>query len=681
MNEGQRMRYEYFQAKGFGIPPTKQLERGRLAQKFVEMIPPNYEAAIMLFDPQEDSNDPQWINYMGYIYDENLRNPYFDPEKAVQFFIQGAKLRNPSSLFNMATKYFNGHETEIDHELALDYYKAAHDAGHYRAGTWIYEIANRFDERLFDPDHTEYRRQILQYLFESERRGSCEAQEIVAALCASGKGVEQNSSVTIDRYETAVRSYVNPGEERAKYKMVWRLALRTYLGLDIQQDSQRALEILSTIPKKSNYPYIQQTLNQDAQRLRKIIKRDNQSPQEYGFLRKSLAEIYERKINPKIKTGSTSKVDVLWCMKKLADGEGWLNRAEWSTALMKAQASNMGLSYEDILASTFFAGPSYNPISDNGLPVLGVWEPPSKNENQVEEQTLDQGSYVPESGVVKLKGVMCNRNGTLSFDFIKASDSPALLVSEDFEIAMALAYGNPDKPITPSLSLEAPSENGFNDEYDVFLHKLWGPKWLGYTDFGRTLYITDQLIGAICWCPKEFKVGAPNQTFHSGVSEFALELTEDITLTGGRSSAGADARVMLKPEHLSMPHTKDRNGNIIIKIAETKMRVDGSYIVNKGTDGENRLLALNDDMYTQGRTVNKLTARYNDIASLMPIFARAQELMALMHSIAQARKLGFKLNPNLQSRITKHYQELEALPPLPIHEQLCVNLPLKYERF
>ena len=377
-------------------------------------------------------------------------------------------------------------------------------------------------------------------------------------------------------------------------------------------------------------------------------------------------------------------MDILWSLHELASGEEWADRYKWQDVLRKVQARTMGLRYEDIMASTLFEGPRYNPTAKNGMPVLGVWEPPSPNEATVERQMIDSGSYVPEAGIVKLKGVFGNPDGTLTFDFIKASDSPALLVAEDFEVAMVLAFGDPEGLLHPYLSLEDPNRYGIKDRYKTFNFKEWNPHWLGYTDLGRTLYMTDQLIGRMCWSPREFDIGAADKTFDPRAQKFALDLVEDISMTGGRSTSASYARVMLLPENISCPVSKDAAGRLHAEVREVKMRVDGDYILIGSGKSKDVQLATNDDTYMQGRTVNKLTRRYNDIAAMMPVFARAQELMALMHATRKLReqgpKHGFTLSAELQEKVTARYNKLQKMPPLPRHEKLCVPLPLEYKR-
>lgn len=701
----QRKREDYFRLKKLGTPPSDRDDRRKMALDFAKRIPPDYETAIMLFDPEEDQHDSSWLLIMGYILDKDHNNPYFDSEKSFIFHLQASKLGNAVASYNLYCKYSNGSEDKIDIEAATYWIKKSIEQGGVNYNYNLAILEEEHDPRSYDITEVDFRNGIRDKVWLATESNNLNA----ISYCVKKMGFkhkqfkarEQNISLLymhdtdsdiINYYRFIIGRVPNVTEEVAKYSMMWQYSLRMYLGLGVPQDTTKARLLLALIPEKTNHTYINQTLNRNVARLKAIIKVELENDSLFENCRTDIHHLYTGRIDYQLVAEQAEKksssftnaysvyIDLLQCLNSLAFGEQWHDRYEVQKGLQAVQAKKIGSDYERIVKSTLFMGPRYNPISENGLPVLGVWEPPSANTEITERHMVDTGAYVPEAGVVKFKGVMGNPDGTLTFDLIKASDSPAFLVPEDFEVALVMAFGDPEGMLHPYLSLEDPSRHGFDDKYNVFKFKEWNPHWLGYTDLGRTLYYTDQLIGRICWTPREFDIGSPDVTFDPQSSEFALELVEDITLTGGRSGAGVYSRVMLKPEHITLQIDINKLGQLSISVTEVKMRVDGDYIIQGEGKDKDLHLSLNDDMYAQGRTVNKLTRRYNDIAAMMPVFVRAEELMGLMHSIRELRNQGFKLHPDIQARVTKRYQEYQALPPLPKHEQLCVSLPLIHKR-
>ena len=93
MNSQAKLRNDYFSAKGLGSPPSSQIERRVRAESLVKnQIPPLFEAALMLFDPSEDHNDPDWLQLMGWVYSQKIGNPFFDTDKANLFFSRASDI-------------------------------------------------------------------------------------------------------------------------------------------------------------------------------------------------------------------------------------------------------------------------------------------------------------------------------------------------------------------------------------------------------------------------------------------------------------------------------------------------------------------------------------------------------------------------------------------------------------
>lgn len=674
--------YGQFMRNGLGVFPLESEDRRQKALEYLDAAPRNFNMALAMYFPELDGENHQWLLFQGVLHDLDENNPYFDAEKAFEYFIKSAEKGNSSACYNLGVKYAYGKENEIDIDGAVFWWGRAFDLGDSEANFKIASLMIEHDHRYYSADEKEFRADIHRKILSIAEENSFAAMHKAANIQASGRNGTRNDQEAIKFYMMAL--LLAPPSHQTDYKnsMLFNLALRAYLGVGIDKSNDFCLTLLSQIDSNTR----NNNLRENVKKFRAIIYDESRNPALFIDNTISVRRAYEADNVPH---GNSLKgpyaIDIAWCAQQLAIGEEWLNRYEWERLAREIQARNLGLSYESIIRSTMFEGPRYNRTSINGMPVLGAWESASKNSRTADTQMLDRGSYVPEAGVVKFDGVKMNKEGTVTFDFTKASDQPAFLVPEDFQIALILAFGNPDSGINPYLSLENPNRHGISDKYECFKFKEWKPHWLGYTDFGRTLYITDQLIADLCWNTREFDIADRNEAFDPRVPEYALSLTNDIVMTGGRTGAGGSVRVMLRPDHIGFEDNfVDTEGNLRAYIAQLTMRVDGDYVIVGESKDKDLRLNTNDNMYQQGRTVNKLSSRYNDIAAMMPVFARGQELMRLLHSCLKLRELtdhtGTKLNSDWQNRIRRQYREFESLPQLPKHELLCVPLPLEFKR-
>ncbi|MBO6549316.1 MAG: SEL1-like repeat protein [Rhizobiales bacterium] len=672
-------------------PEREQGRRFGLAVEFVKLRRPNYEAALICFDTSRDFIDENWVNFLGYCFNQAVDNPIFNTSISNRLYFKAAELGNTHANFNIAARYFNGVDGSKNFDAALHWYDKARQAGHIDAPAWMAEIYMENDPRYNNPDHPEFTKMVNELVCESAENGSVKGIKLAAGLLAQGKNEWKfDISVVYDFL------YVNePDFEEVPYHAdgLLHYVQRQYLGLDMDCDLTKALEILNSIPvNTSSHRHVHHTVKEQVDSFRPVIEKEIQQKNDpsYGSAREFVQRAY---LDTSVLEGAVIAVrndkmladevfiTFLEFTNHLARSEGWNDKHLWHNLLQEAQAKRLGYSLEQILSSTLTEGPKYNPIGSNGLPVLGVWENPSESEEVSEHHMINTGSFVPEAGVVAFKGLSAEQGGSIEFDFVMAADRPAMLTAEDFEVALLLSFGNPERVIQPSLSLEDPKDYNYDDPYNVFQYKLWSPHWLGYTDFGRTLYVTDHLIGSLCWRPREFQIGVASEALNPQMPEFANDLVEDIALTGGHFGQGGSKRVMLKPEHISIHSYVDRSGSVDkfqVAVNEVKMRVDGSYIVEQDEENgeENRLVGLNDTTFQQGRVVEKLTERYSDIASILPIFERARQMMGLIHSLKTLREMGFEPSEPILRRIRKKYNEFGKLPPLPREELLAMHLPV-----
>ncbi|MEM6812586.1 MAG: hypothetical protein AAF549_09000 [Pseudomonadota bacterium] len=682
MNERQRMRYEYFQAKGLGVPPTDQEDRLKLANTFFwEKNPRDFETTLMLFDQVEDQDDPDWLFLMANLHQVDPDHPYFDPVKTLLFYKRASDLENARASLNLGLIYLQGHYGSIDINAADFWFRKSARQGEDEAKLFLAELAINHSE-AYKKNLGINRTMTHGEIVDAMKSGSLAAANLFTKLGGSGKMPEADKYMPVNKvYEFF--SELNPRQTQYQgiyivYDIMWRHALRVYLGINRDASNSEALEILNRIPQNFFSAAAGQFFSKKVSDLKDIIRKNGERPKGYNPVKTVIKEVLESKIDPSeinIQEYGENIVDLIWCAEQLTGSEGWDNHGDWEELLRDAQAGYLGLDIEEIKKSTLMQGPRYNPISDNGLPVLGVYETAGNQDSQT-----DQTSYVPPPGIVKIDGVFGNPDGTITFDWRTDSVSPSLILPQDITVALVLAFGDTESPLEPFLSIESSERHGLSkDQYDCFKYKVWNPSWLGRTELGKTLYMADQLIGALCWNSQKFEIGSSKFAFNSTAPNMSLSLQKEIQRTGGFAATATTARVMLSPNNICCP-VIIRDGHYHASIQETKMRVNGDYVIRGREQSADIHLNENDGKYLQGRVVNKLTERYNDIATLMPIFMRAEQISALTHSLRELRRAGFMPRAELQSLIESQYEEYKGLPELPLEDRLCLPLPLNHIR-
>ncbi|MBO6497291.1 MAG: sel1 repeat family protein [Roseivirga sp.] len=678
---------EYFATKGLKFSCEWDVKkRYQFAlDNFIRKSQPNYQSALLCFDIRRDFINAKGLNLLGFIYNEPDKNPLFSSSKSYRLFLKSAELGNHSAAFNIGGFYHNGDAAEkVDLNAALSWFERANQMGSIRAISWIAKVCLRNDARYNAAGYESFTSHVNSLVNKGVRLNQIES--ILDAIRINRLNSQASDYSLGELYKMVVNHKTPHTNLRERCIGLVNYSRRLFLGLNFSQDINGATRILNYVDnQKSSSPYIRKSLPPIIVKLKKKLDKQKQilnkpkNVSQFKFI-KNIAEQGKDKykvidlIKERAIPVDSDLIDYLEVLNDLAASENWVDEADYKVFLMQAVCTFKGLSLTKIVASTFVEGPKYNKTSPAGLPVLGDWEEASKNKEQSETQFLQTGSYVPQAGVQAFKGVRAEEDGSIEFDFIMVKNKPAMLVPEDFETALILTFGHEKRALSPSLSLESPSDKNLSSELDVFEYKDWSPHWLGYTDLGRTLFVTDRLMGSLCWQTSEFDI-----LTDSSRTDFAINLLEDIATTGGYSNGG-HSRVMLVPEHISIDSKIETEGTkktYEVKVKEVKMRVDGSYIVVNSDDGiEDRLVALNDPTFLHGRTVEKLTNRYTDICSLLPIFERARQIVGLCQGLKSLREIGYTPPEPMLSKIRSKYNKLSNLPKINAEDVLAVRLPL-----
>lgn len=119
--ERQKLREIYFNVRGydFAIPENSQ-NRGELALSLLQKEKPDFDAALMLFDPEFDADNVEWLYFMHH-YFSNSNNPLYDSERAQSYKAQmyqisdGPDFTSENSFYRMRMKnrireYFEYHD-------------------------------------------------------------------------------------------------------------------------------------------------------------------------------------------------------------------------------------------------------------------------------------------------------------------------------------------------------------------------------------------------------------------------------------------------------------------------------------------------------------------------------------------------------------------------------------------
>ncbi len=340
-------------------------------------------------------------------------------------------------------------------------------------------------------------------------------------------------------------------------------------------------------------------------------------------------------------------------------------RKSWLALFHFIEDAQSGVNEKQLAKSTNDYGPRYNPVNSEGLTILGVWER-AANDNKPQP-----GSYVPAGGVQSLEAIHTDHNGYLLYETKQDQNLPAKLLPEDFEVALALIFGDPEEPILPHFDLPY-IEVGENDAGSSMHEKRWGPEWLHQTDLGRSLYAADKLIGDIAFHPLQMPVGTSKDSVTQETPAFAKKFLTDLFNTSGGAFGPQGRRVMLIPENVDLSVSRDAGTDGVTLFGVTdiriKMRIDGEE-VDAGAKKGNE--SLNDTYYRFPRLSQKLTDQYEALKLYAPLFQRAEEISKLINALYALRVAGYSLPPQIQQDVSENLERYRSTPPLRRQDLLC----------
>ena len=664
-------RAEYFEKMELGEPPVSSEDRLDLATRLAnDRQPPDYQTAFMLFDPELDSENAQWLSLMGPSYWS------FDTEESKQyatFIIEKAvSLGSRKHVLFLCSMFLYG-DVFIEKNLnkACAYFdKLSNDKNTLVLGCdLMQEVVEREDlntgeKKVNSPAIVKILNRMLEV-----NLASLNIDYNYEELDESVKFLTQLAREFLDRD--------NP-DDRVKAKGIYnfisaikkqetreiRVAKRSMIALSVfNGDEYSEVKHLPQKKvfykacfchscKKDNkqfYQYLRRTKNETDSKALSVLDpyfSSNADPDE-------LYEYFD------VNGVNDSELELVKVIANIAMWEGWSTYSSWDAVRDFCLLKNKELNADVVVAKTFEYGPFYNRLGKNGLPIMGLYEginysDPSKS------GTLGAGRGF-------FNGLEAVQNAGINFKF-KDTDV-ALITEEDIEVVLALGFASSTFQWP---SIDVPSANS-SLGLSEFREKITDPSWLLQTDFGRTLYTTDVLAGELSWGYNGF-VNLKSDVLPSVKAYKSLK--HQLSSVDGMNPIGIGKNfvplVNVNPKKVSLTFN-NIGSKFIVGVNHVKMSVDGGYR-DKGKTGA--WSYLNDEKYEHPQRTRILTESYNDVAFLIPAFERLRQLTAMTYAVNELKKRNFKPSSQLVKRAKDAEAKFKAREKQNREDKYALYLPV-----
>jgi hypothetical protein len=606
------------------------------------------------------------------------------------------ELASASDAFDTGIEWRDGEFERVDLEKAKKWFLISLKKGHAAAGAALFDILNK-DERYKNGDLKF--RAAANAIFERARKiGSDRVQFLDAMYELSGIWGQKNSTRGIGLLEKLADT---PNQQSSD--AIYQLAVRNYFGLDVPRDLKKAdmylkrfLDGRTSDDADGLKMLIQNELNPetieafknpiiiDAKKIEEekgaqATSDSKPFPQPKAQTAKSIAEaarfisaIYKGQLGfdhamQIIDTGKIEATPTLNGQFKAAltvlhpswGGNYPSSYKKLRELYREVQMKLLGVTREEVRISTQRFGPRYNKFGANGYLVPTSFDPNS----------------IPKKGATYFRGLHAKKAGEIDFYFENDPAVPPMIFSQDIDVALVLAF-HPSKPALPSLGLEGLDDSFFDRRPWIFRQKAWKPEWIGHTMFGETLYAADYWMGELIWHSRCFPAtpeDIPDRMKRAHVKTLLKEVEEYNAAHAGCT------RIMLKPRNVYATWNTS-GGDVVCDVHRMDIATDGSNVgveMDYSTQKyvENRSLNLNDPHYQIGRAARYVTARYNEIAEIFPLFERSRQIVGLMNTLIALRD-DHKFQPGeaLAKRIDQAYQFYTKKPPIALRQRLCLPL-------
>lgn len=310
------------------------------------------------------------------------------------------------------------------------------------------------------------------------------------------------------------------------------------------------------------------------------------------------------------------------------------------------------------LIETYDIGPTYNRFNIFGIPILGDVLPSGANPlAHLSTQGIEANAYVPDPGIVGLGAIEGYPDGTVKFKAISMNDRPALLLEEDFNVLMALVFTD---QATPAFDLKSIKND--NDEFIGYAIKTWNPPWIAQTALGKTLYVTDRLLGDLgmshpCVLERVREDFAGDARTPSIADAFISAINEAKAKPSAPGARGRGFNIHQYGDSDSEVVSLRADGVIHVGILEGNPRIAGWAI----RPGDDEKYDINENEYVHGAIANTMTLRYDELALMLPVYERYRQLLATYYGLLALKETGFKLNRKIKvqlDRVVDYYSAL-----------------------
>lgn len=284
----------------------------------------------------------------------------------------------------------------------------------------------------------------------------------------------------------------------------------------------------------------------------------------------------------------------------------------------------------------------YNAIDATHVPILGAIEPPSENGASIQ-------------GFGRFRGFSVTPNGEIHFSFDPAnSNQLPLLVPEDVEVALALAFGDV-KPIWPRFSAEPPAPLTPTSPDWIPFTARWMPQWLGHTALGNTLFATDCEAGPLVLNQIANVQVAPDQRRDPSLDRLRQVVDRMKAVHERHSGHGNFLTFTVAAVELTWSQTDDG----ALRCAANKSVVG----LQTGTFDEHDKRSYTNNMdFAGGYRAAIFNANYDLFAEHYPLLERFRQLAILVTSLNQLRERGFEPAPPIRKAITESYNGFVCRP-------------------
>lgn len=332
------------------------------------------------------------------------------------------------------------------------------------------------------------------------------------------------------------------------------------------------------------------------------------------------------------------------------------------TSIIKSLADLFNNLDRKTLINTFDYGPFYNRLSpSDGLPILGDYLAPLERVTpELDEREIYTSAQAPEPGIVAVPALTGTPDGNIDFKTVVMPDRPALILPEDLLTIMALVFIDRLQPSVDMKSAVRYVQTSQGQAKAQFSKLTFTPDWLSATALGKTLYVTDRLLGETLGQSMTTVFNPLHAVEQADEPKPGLtNLAIDFAMSWHRSLKGNN-----EPSHLNIGSTEKQPDHIVERIANNHINIflvepDAKISSWQEKHGDDQAYNVDDTSKIAGNHATFLTERFDDLAALLPVYERWRQLLKIFTGVNELYRQGFRLNKDLENAVKDHREVCE----------------------